>query len=111
MKNNRTLYRLGILCLFATVCFNGKAQNVVEDSVLNLGTKRYLTLGLGSSSVALNDEHMSPLNYYGGAIYLQVGAFKRKKKSLRNFTFGATYSSIGPRKDERDIDPMVKIYG
>ena len=102
---NRRIIRLGLLCLLGTVTVTVHAQEAQQDSVLNLPTSRYLTLGIGSRAIQLHDEHMSPLNYYGGAINLQLGAYKRKKRSLRNFTMDASYTNLGPRKDSREIDP------
>lgn len=103
---NRKIIRLGLLCLLGMCCFKAAGQKMEQDSVLNIAKARYLTLGIGSMSVQLNDEHMSPLNYYGGALNLQVGTFKRKKKSLRNFTMNAVYTILSPREDAREIDPM-----
>ncbi len=103
----RNFIRLGLLCLLSLASRPGWCQHTSldSDSVLNLTPSRYLTLGLGSMAVQLNDEHMSPLNYHGGPMYFQVGAFKRKKKTLRNLTIGANYGSIGPKEDNREIDP------
>lgn len=102
---NRKMIRLGLLCLLATG-LSAAAQEVSQDSVLSLPTTRYLTLGIGSKYVRLYDQHMSPLNYYGGAFNLQLGALKRKKRSLRNFTIDLAYTNLGPRKDDREIDPQ-----
>ena len=103
---NRKFIRLGLLCLFGTRIMAASAQETGQDSVLQMSTARYLTLGVGSMSVQLNDEHMSPLTYYGGALNVQLGAFKRKKKSLRNFTMNAVYTNLGPRESGREIDPQ-----
>lgn len=48
---------------------------------------------------------MSPLNYNGGSIYAQLGAFKRKKNSIRNLAIGGSYITLGPMEDNREIDP------
>lgn len=111
---NRKIIRLGLLCLFCTAVFSAGAQEALQenpkdplrDSVLNLPTSRYLTLGLGARTIQLNDEHMSLLNYNGGAINLQLGAYKRKKRTIRNLTVDAAYTNLGPRDDNREIDPM-----
>ena len=102
---NRNFIRLGLLCLLGTTCLSTKAQEEAQDSVLSLPTTRYLTLGIGSKSVQLHDEHMSPLTYFGGALNLQLGVLKRKKKSLRNFTIDMAYTNLGPQADNREIDP------
>lgn len=72
---------------------------------MTMPATRYLSLGVGSAYVKINDEHMSPLNYNGGSIYAQFGAFKRKKKTIRNLTVGGTYITLGPMQDDREIDP------
>lgn len=78
-----------------------------EAEVLNeINLERYLALGVGSMSVKLNDEHMSPLNYRGGSFYMQLGAFKRKKNTIRNLTFGGMGGRLSPKKDNRDIEPF-----
>ncbi len=112
MHLNRNFVRLGLLCLLSLVSTIGWSQTEAldSDSALNLPTERYLTLGVGSMAVQLNDQHMSPLNYYGGSMYLQLGAFKRKKKTLRNLTIGLNYNTIGPREDGREIDPKGQYY-
>jgi len=102
---NRKFIRLGLLCLFATISLEVASQEIEQDSVLSLPTTRYLTLGIGSMSVQLNDQHMSPLNYYGGAFNLQLGAFKRKNKSIRNLIVSTAYTNLGPKQDNREIDP------
>ncbi|MEM8939572.1 MAG: hypothetical protein AAGC64_09530 [Bacteroidota bacterium] len=102
---NRKMIRRGLLCLLATVSLAGKAQKT-QDSVLSLPTTRYLTLGIGGMYVQLSDEHMSPLNYYGGALNLRVGALKRKNQSLRNFTISTAYTHLSPKQDNREIDPQ-----
>ncbi|MEO9869617.1 hypothetical protein [Ekhidna sp.] len=112
MNLNRNFIRLGQLCLLSLVSVSGWSQENAQDSdsVLNIPTSRYLTLGVGSMAVQLNDEHMSPLNYYGSSMYLQLGAFKRKKKTLRNLTIGLNYSTIGARGDNREIDPRGQYF-
>ncbi len=102
---NRKIIRLGFLCFLGTASMVVKAQETAQDSVLSLPTTRYLTLGIGNKYVQLRDQHMSPLTYYGGAFNVQLGAFKRKKKSLRNFTIDMVYTNLGPREDNREIDP------
>ncbi len=103
--------RLGLLCLFLmTLSKSWGQEKVSSDSVLNLPTNRYLTLGLGSTSIRLKDDHMSPLNYYGGTINLNLGAYKRKKQSIRTFSLGATYTNTQPRSDSREIDPRSKYF-
>jgi len=107
MRANQKFTLLGLLCLLLTAnTVSYGQQSAATDSVLNLSTTRYLTLGLGSMSLQLNDEHMSPLNYHGGSVYLQLGAFKRKKQTIRNFNIGATYMNMGPMEDNREIDPQ-----
>ena len=106
MNLNRKRIRLALLCLLGMTSLKLDAQSVTQDSVLNLPTTRYLTLGIGSTYIQLRDRHMSPLTYFGGAIDLQLGAFKRKKKSLRNFTVDMTYANLAPREDNREIDPQ-----
>ena len=103
---HRKTLRLGLLCLFGMACVQGHSQQVMQDSVLNLSATRYLTLGLGTRAVQLHDEHMSPLNYHGSIFNLQLGAFKRKNRSLRNFTIDAAYASLGPRQADREINPQ-----
>ncbi|GAB4248442.1 MAG: hypothetical protein Tsb0034_27840 [Ekhidna sp.] len=107
---NRKMIRLGLLCLLGTSSLAPKAQEASQDSVLSLPTTRYLTLGVGSKYVQLHDEHMSPLTYYGGALNLQLGAFKRKKRSLRNFTIDMGYTNLGPQEDNREIDPKSTYF-
>ena len=102
---NRKMIRLRLLCLLVTISLTVRAQEGKQDSVLNTPTTRYLTLGIGGMYVQLNDAHMSPLNYYGGAINLQLGAFKRKNRSLRNFTIDAAYTNLGAKADHREVDP------
>ena len=106
MRVNYTFSRVALLCLFLTLWYqsNGQSQNQ-PDSVLSLPTTRYLSLGLGSTYLKINDGHMSPLNYNGGSIYAQLGAFKRKKNSVRNLEIGGSYITLGPMEDNREIDP------
>ena len=106
MNLNRKTIRLGLLCLFGLGIMRAQSQEVVQDSVLTMPKTRYLTFGVGSMFIELNDEHMSPLNYYGGALNLQLGILKRKKKSLRNLAINAAYTTLGPRADGREIDPQ-----
>lgn len=112
MNLNRNFIRIGLLCLFYSASQWGWAQqeDAESDSVLNMPTSRYLTLGVGKMAVQLNDQHMSPLNYFGQSLYLQVGAFKRKKKSLRNFTMGLTYNTMKPKQDNREVDPRGQYF-
>ncbi|MEM9857453.1 MAG: hypothetical protein AAF843_08860 [Bacteroidota bacterium] len=106
MRVNYTFSCMALLCLFLTLCYQAKGQSQdPPDSVLSLPTTRYLSLGFGSAYLKLNDEHMSPLNYNGGSIYAQLGAFKRKKNSIRNLAIGGSYITLGPMEDNREIDP------
>ncbi|MEM7107866.1 MAG: hypothetical protein AAF519_06545 [Bacteroidota bacterium] len=106
MRVNYTFSRVALLCLLVTLFYTGYGQtNYARDSVLTMPTARYLSLGIGSSYVQLNDEHMSPLTYNGGSVYAELGAFKRKNKTVRNLAVGASYISLGAREDNREIDP------
>ncbi|MEM6361635.1 MAG: hypothetical protein AAF149_23295 [Bacteroidota bacterium] len=107
MRVNYTFSLVALLCLLVTVIYSGYGQSIYPtDSVLTMPTTRFLSLGIGSSYVRLNDEHMSPLNYNGGSVYAELGAFKRKNKTVRNLAIGASYITLGARKDNREIDPQ-----
>ena len=106
MRVNQKFSQVALLCLFGSVFHIAHSQSSSQtDSILTMSTARYLSLGVGSTYVKLNDEHMSPLNYIGGSAYVQLGAFKRKNKTIRNLGIGASYITLGPMKDNREIDP------
>lgn len=98
-----------VLCSLIFCCTNfSLAQSIPEDEPAQVD--RYLSFGLGSMTFKLNDEHMSDLNYRGGGIHLNLGAYKRKKNTIRNFQVGALFASMSPKKDNRDRDPSGQYY-
>ena len=104
---------MALLCLIFSAHLKCNAQDEVistRDSVLQISVERYLTLGLASYYMKLNDQHVSPLNYMGGSFLMQFGAFKRKKNTIRNLTFSATSTVLSPKPDEREIDPTGNYY-
>lgn len=113
MRKKKILSLMALLCLILGMYYNCSAQvddGAVQDTVLQLKVKRYLTLGLASYYMKLNDQHISPLNYMGGSFLMQVGAFKRKRKTIRNLSFSGTSTILSPKPDDREIDPKGKFY-
>lgn len=108
MRKMNILSLMALLCLIFSVHLRCNAQEEIgtlEDSVLQISVERYLTLGLASYYMKLNDQHLSPLNYMGGSFLLQLGAFKRKKNTIRNLSFSGTTTTLSPKPDDREIDP------
>ncbi len=115
MREKKILPLMALLCLIFSMHYQCRAQEqgtsvAVKDSVLQISVDRYLTLGLASYYMKLNDQHVSPLNYMGGSFLLQVGAFKRKKRTIRNLSIGATSTTLGPKPDDREIDPKGSYF-
>ncbi|MEL6560290.1 MAG: hypothetical protein AAFQ94_19025 [Bacteroidota bacterium] len=113
MRKKQILSLTVLLCLFLSTQYRLQAQTdqtIVQDSVLQSPVQRYLTLGLATFYMKLNDEHLSPLNYEGGSFLLQLGAFKRKKRTIRNLTFSVTTTTLSPKADNREIDPRGNYY-
>ena len=108
MQRTKTRIALGCIILasgLGSVCFG---QDTTESK--RKKADRYITYGLGSMTVKLNDEHMSDLNYRGGSVHLNFGGYKRKKNTIRNFQMGLGIGSISPKEDNREIEPRGQYY-
>ncbi|MEQ9147002.1 MAG: hypothetical protein RLP13_01920 [Cytophagales bacterium] len=108
MQRTKAMINLGWVILiggFSNICFGQETTETQKKT-----PDRFITYGLGTMIVKLNDEHMSDLNYKGGSVHINLGGYKRKKNTLRNFQIGIGIGSISPKDDNRQIEPKGQYY-
>ncbi|MDN5201462.1 hypothetical protein QQ008_08820 [Fulvivirgaceae bacterium BMA10] len=101
----------GTLLLLLLLWSGGLAQSEQEVSVGkgNPVLNRYLTSSLGSRSVRLKDDHMSPMNYFGGMITPGFGIIKERARSISRFDLLFNIGSIRSR-NATELRPMRGDY-
>ncbi|MEO1049063.1 MAG: hypothetical protein AAFX87_00440 [Bacteroidota bacterium] len=108
---NRITTSTLFLCLLSSLfLFNeGKAQDLDTTEAKTSKWDRYLTAGIGSQNVVLYDQHMSPLNYYGGSLFPRFGYEKSGERSKSRLYFDFVYGSIRSR-NATELRPMRGDY-